>query len=50
MDHITRQPDIPYQHDQMFQLLKEIAVFCKDNQYAEQAMNLVKEINQENKQ
>jgi hypothetical protein len=50
MNHITRQPDIPYQHDQMFQLLKEIAVFCTDKNYAEQAMNLVQEINQENKQ
>lgn len=48
MDHITRQPNISDQNKRMFELLKLVAVFGTD-EYAAQAMQLVQQINQENK-
>jgi hypothetical protein len=46
MDHITRQYN-PTQHfDEMFELLKLIAVFGND-EYSKQAMQLVQRINME---
>lgn len=54
MDHITRNNEykdaarFALQHRRMFELLKLVAVFGTD-EYAAQAMQLVQEINRENK-